>query len=433
MTSFQDALLSRKRISIWGVGYLGYTSVLRLQDSGFTPSVYDFNKTRLNNLLDGSYPNKEQLNSWSKKGKIPTVDMQKIEVCNDYSSLFSNNIHLISFPNTEKFDYIELANVFIRNKDKLKNTLVIFQSSGIPKTIEQKFSNILKKENINISIATVFRSDWTIETFFNKDSKRVISANSEDAIVQTKIFLRLLDLCAVELKSIEEAEIYENSKNALNYTMIAFFNQLSLSYPHIDVNVLSKELLKDIDVDDLSLGVSNVDYKSEQSIENLLRGSSDDFLTILKEANSTNISFLFYYVNLLKAKNINSVTIIGLSSYNNLKDLRFSPSVMLAEYLHKENIKVDIYDENFTQKELLTILPFCNYIDINSEKISSDVVIVMSLSKESLFFNQEKIDNIGLSDVKYILDNTGFFKDFKYNTNCLYHQLCDGNLVKIVE
>ena len=61
---------------------------------------------------------------------------------------------------------------------------------------------------------------------------------------------------------------YENTKNALNYTMVAFFNQLSLAYPHIDINELSQQVLSDIELKKLSLGVSGVDYKSEQSCEN---------------------------------------------------------------------------------------------------------------------------------------------------------------------
>ena len=432
MNNFKEKLLKTKKISIWGIGYLGYTTILRLEENGFSTTVYDFNESRLDELIDNTYPSKEQLNSWSKNGKVPSLKLEKLDVVKDDSLLFENNIHIVSFPNNDKFDYIALAKLFILNRDKLQDCLIIFQSAGIPKTIENGFCKILEENNLSIEISTVFRSDWIIEDFFNKNSQRIISGNNQGAIEKTQIFLKLLCLESVKLNNIEEAEVYENTKNALNYTMVAFFNQLSLSYPNIDINELSKNLLNDIHFNKLSLGVSSVDYKSEQSIENILRGSSVDFLSILKEANSTNISFLFYYVNLLKNKNVNSVTILGLSSYNSMKDLRFSPSVMLAEYLHKENIKVYIHDENFNKDELLDILPYCEYIDIGLESINSDVAVIMSLSKEYAFFTQNKVDDIGLSKVKYILDNTGFFKNFKYSDNTLYHQLCDGNLIKVI-
>ena len=432
MNDFKQLILKTKNISIWGIGYLGYTTILRLQDNGFYSTVYDFNIQRLDNLLDGSYPNKEQLNSWSKSGKIPSINLKNIEIVKDNTLLFNNKIHIISFPNTGNFNYLELVNIFIENKDKLEDSLVIFQSAGVPKSIEKEFCKILEKEDISIEVSTVFRSDWTVEAFFNKDIKRRISSNNQDAVNKTDIFLELLGLDTIKLGNIEEAEVYENTKNALNYTMVAFFNQLSLAYPNININKLSKELLKDINFNNLSLGVSSVDYKSEQSIENILRGSSGDFLTILQESNNTNISFLFYYVNLLKNKNINSVTILGLSSYNNMKDLRFSPSVMLAEYLNKENIKVYVYDENFTKDELLDILPNCEFININNQIINSDAVFIMSLSNEYKFFTQDKIDETGLIKIKYLLDNTGFFKKFSYSNDTIYHQLCDENLIKVV-
>lgn len=432
MNDFKTMLLKTKKISVWGIGYLGYTTVLRLQDSGFNATVYDFNDERLNSLLNEKYPNKEQLNSWSKNGKIPSINLEKVSIVKDCTLLFENDVHIISFPTTETVDYTTLANLFIENKDRLKNSLVIFQSAGIPKAIENEFCKLLYEKNINIEVSTVFRSDWTIEAFFNKNKTRRISGNNNVAIKNTETFINLLGLDAIKLDNINESEVYENTKNALSYTVVAFFNQLSLAYPYININELSKKLLEDIDFNNLSLGVSEVDYKSEQSIENILLGSSGDFLSILKEANSTNISFLFYYVNLLKNKNINSVTILGLSSYNNMKDLRFSPSVMLAEYLHKENIKVYIHDDNFTKSELTDVLPYCEFVDIGSQSIISEAVFVMSLSNQYKFFTQNKIDKIGLSKVRYLLDNTGFFKEFTYNSDCIYHQLCDENLLKVI-
>ena len=431
MNDFKELILETKKVSIWGIGYLGYTTILRLQENGFSSTLFDFNHDRLDNLTDTSYPNKDQLNSWSKNGKIPSLNLDRVEIASDYSLLFNNKIHIISFPNIGNIDYRQLANIFIQNKEKLEDSLVIFQSAGVPTTVEKDFCNILEDSNIYIEVSTVFRSDWTVEVFFNKNIKRRVSGNSNKAIEKTKIFINLLGLEIIKLDNTEEAEVYENTKNALSYTIVAFFNQLSLAYPHLNINKLSKILLKDLDLDNLSLGVSGVDYKSEQSIENILRGANGDFLSILKEANNTNISFLFYYINLLKNKNIDSVAIFGLSSYNNMKDLRFSPSIMLAEYLHKEDIKVYVYDDNFTKDELFNILPYCEYFDINTHSINLEVAFIMSLSNEYKFFTQKRLDEIGLSKVKYLLDNTGFFKNFKYSNHTIYHQLCDENLIKI--
>jgi len=429
---FKQAIMNNKRVSVWGVGYLGYTTLLILQKAGFSTAIYDFDESRLQGILDKTYPNREQLNSWTKYGKVPKPNLNYLEVANEPKSLFKSRVHIISFPNSGNTNYALLAKQFIQNRNKLKDGLLIFQSAGMPNDIELNFCRVLLKSNIKINVATVFRGDWTIEELANKTNQRIVSVNNNVAFKRLNIFLELLNLNPVRIGSIKEAEVYENTKNALDYTITAFFNQLSLSYPDINMNNIAKKILNEFNHSNVSLGVNSVDYKSEQSIDNLVAGGSGNSLSILKEANSTNISFLYYYIDLLKDKGIDSITMFGLSSYNNLKDLRFSPSILLAEHLNKEGVKVYIHDDSFTEDEVLKILPFSEFININTQSIKTDVVLVMSLSSSYIFLTQGDIKKMGLYKVKYMLDNTGFFKNYTYDKNAIYHHLCDGNLIDIL-
>ena len=431
--SFKDKIYNKKIVSVWGIGYLGYTTILTLQNSGFCTTLHDFNSSRLDGLINGIYPNAEQLNSWTKNGKIPLVELKYIEVEKNPNLLFDNDIHIVSFPHGGSSDYKLLAEIFIDNRDNLHDCLVIFQSAGAPKDIEINFIDVLKKNDIIIDVVTVFRSDWVIEDFLNKKNQRIISTNTYSSRYKLELFLSLLSLDIVELSNIENAEVYENTKQSLNYTIVAFFNQLSLAYPHIDINTIAKNLINDISSSHFSLGVNSVDFKSEKSINNLLSGASGDKLSILKEANRTNLSFLFFYIDILKSKNINSITILGLSSSDNLKDLRFSPSIILAEYLHQEHIPVYIHDDNISKKELVNVLPQAKFADIYSCPIKSDVVFIMSLSSKYKYFTQNTVSEIGLIDVRYILDNTGYFKGYQYSPSTHYHHLCDGKLIDILE
>lgn len=432
MQTLKENFLQTKNVSIWGIGYLGYTSLLKLQDYGIKASVYDFNEERLDGLICGDYPSKEQINSWSKNGRVPSLNLEYVHICENTDKMFENAIHIISFPNTNDIKYDQLAKIFIENKEKIKDSLVIFQSSGYPKQIENEFYSILKQDTIEIDIATVFRSDWSIEDFYHKSNARVVSANNKKAYEKLKYFLLFLNIESVYLKELEEAEVYENSKNALYYTVLAFFNQLSLSYPHIDMNELTAKLLGEIDFSTLKLGVSSVDFKSEQSIDNLMRSSVGNFLTILNEANNTNIAYLFYYADLLKSKNISSVTIFGLSSYSSLKDIKMSPSVILAEYLNKNGIHVTVCDDSFSYEEIKEVLSYCDCIDIKKDKINSDAAVIMNINNELRFLNQYKLKNAGLFDVKFIIDNTGFLKQYEFSKETIYHQFGDENLSKVI-
>ena len=50
MSTFKEQLLTLRRVSIWGLGYLGYTSLIMLQSKGISADVHDFNETRINGL-----------------------------------------------------------------------------------------------------------------------------------------------------------------------------------------------------------------------------------------------------------------------------------------------------------------------------------------------------------------------------------------------
>jgi UDP-N-acetyl-D-mannosaminuronate dehydrogenase len=432
MEIFKENFLQTKKVSIWGIGYLGYTSLLKLQDFGIRACIYDFNEKRLDDLFDDNYPSNEQINSWSKNGRVPSLNLEYLQSCQDISKMFENNIHIISFPNINDVKYQKLAQIFIENKEKLNESLVVFQSASYPKQIENDFCNILKQETVEIDISTVFRSDWTIEDFYYKNNKRMVSGNSKKAYEKTKYFLSFLNIQSVFLKKLEESEVYENSKIALHYTILGFFNQLSLSYPHIDINELSTKLLSEITFSALKLGVSSVDFKSEQSIENLMRSSAGNYLSILNEANKTNIAYLFYYADLLKSKKVSTVTLFGLSSYNSLKDTKMSPSIILAEYLNKNGIHVTICDNSFTNQEIKQILPYCEYMDIKKDKVTSNATIIMNVNNDLRFLNQTLIEKIGLYDANFIIDNTGFLKQFEFSKKTIYHQFGDDNLIKVI-
>ena len=74
LADFKSRVLGSKKISVWGLGYLGYTTLLTLQKNGFTATVYDFNQSRLDDLKIAAYPGVEQINGWTKEGKIPQLD-----------------------------------------------------------------------------------------------------------------------------------------------------------------------------------------------------------------------------------------------------------------------------------------------------------------------------------------------------------------------
>jgi len=431
MKDFKSSILETKKISIWGIGYLGYTTALRVQSKGFIANIYDFQTKRVDDLQNGLYPYKVQKESWSKNGEIPLIDISKINIEQNLGYMFSSKVHIISFPlidiDSEQDNQLsKILKVFIENKKILSDSLIVFQSVGIPKKIQKTFIDKIKEHGLNISIASAFRSDWIIEDFFSS-SKRIIAGYNSSSLDKIKKLFEVFDLDYEALSSIEEAEIYENAKSSLQSTISAFFNQISIAYPYINVNELSSILLKNLSLNEIEVTIGSINYKVANATKHLLSGvENNNIPSIIQETESFNLSSILYYGDLLIRKNIKSVSILGVSTKNSLKDIRISSSIILAEYLNSRGVKIYINDSNFTKEELNSLLPFAIFFELKNLK--SDAVVVMNNTKEYKFLNQLELDKIGISKAQIVIDNVGIFKNFKFEKETIYHFVGDGNL-----
>lgn len=430
MNEFKSELLKNKVISVWGIGYLGYTTILRLVKAGFNVNVFHFDNIDLKSALENhAYPTLEQKSLWSLHTDIPNVDLSKISIKENVDEMFNASVHIIAMPiiGQKETTLNALLEVFENNKSKKNNTLILFQAAETPGVIENKFISCLGVNN-TYSYASAFRSDWNIEEFFSEKSTRVIAGYSDEALHKAKILFEILNIKYIELSSIKESEIYINAKNSLEFTISGFFNQLSLTYSDIDINNLSSKILSNLNTDDSNPGFSSTDFKNANSIEHLLEGSNNShFCTIIKEAQSANISLLLEYAELLKRNGIDSVVILGISNQDTLKDIRFSPSIIIAEYLNKLNINVFINDPNFTAMEINEILPFANYIDL-LKGVEQKAVLIMKDYDEYKELTQSDIEKLGIFNTDIIIDNIGLFRDFSFSSDTVYHKIGDGNL-----
>ena len=163
MNHFRHRLLTTRRVSVWGIGYLGYTSLLRLQSKGFSADVFDFDQSRIKALAQGKYPTRWHKESWSFRGSTLGLDLSKVTPVPQIEEMFNNCLHMISFPGIEqpegKSPLAELAEHFIKHKKELDDALIIFQSAGPPGEIQKTFINRLRtrffNQCLNILLITV--------------------------------------------------------------------------------------------------------------------------------------------------------------------------------------------------------------------------------------------------------------------------------------
>ena len=430
MQEILNRYLNTKRVSIWGMGYLGYTMLLRLQSKGFYADVYDTNPERLNLLDSGKYPIKEQKIVWSSKGEVPDIDISKICIVNSCEQLLTNSIHIISTPSfSESGDanrLSEIAECFIINKEKVSDHVVIFQSSGTPGNIDKLFIHPLRSNKVKCFYATAFRTDWTLEEFFYSTNQQVVSGECPKSILMVKSFLNIIDVDHVELSSIMEAEIYECARKSLHYSIEAFVNQIMLSYPETNIRKLTN-LLNKIQIEVTNPSIGAIGYKYASAVTYLLEGSTfPERFTIIREADSANISSILFYADIIPHFITDYVVILGVCESENQKNISFSPSLLIAERLLKNGNKVFIHDPFFTESEINDLLPGATYIEELSPFTKESCILAMTGHRVYRYLTQEDLERLNIFSAKLVIDNPGLWDKYRFSDKTLYHIPGDG-------
>lgn len=434
MDNFSESVLKEKVVSVWGAGYLGYTEILRLQSKGFRVRVLDFTNTGFNKeKLKSGYPTNEQLYCWSENIGVPKLDYGKIKVA-DMRTIFKSKVHILAFPLVDKNRKNLLSNlseIFLEHKHQLKGALIILLSCLKPGFVEKNFIDVLHKDKVDCGVVSAFRSDWTVDEFLLQKKNMILASNEQDSLAKAALFYRLMGLETCPLKSIQEAELYENAKNVLQYVITTFVNELSFAYPGINVRRIAKNFLDDIELNESHLCIGAGGYKIVSSLQNISEGSKNpNSLTLVKAAQESNLSMVLEYAEIIKANGCKSVTILGISVKGNLKNIELSPSVILAESLNKLGIKIFVDDPLFSTDALCRMLPFAEVIDIGREKVGTDALVLMAKHNKYRYLSQNDINSIILKNTKFIIDNTGLLKDFKFPKHIKYFLIGAGKRMK---
>ena len=434
MDKFKERLLNNKIISVWGIGYLGYTKILKLQAYGFKVNAFDNTNTGFKEKIKhNNYLTNELVFRWSEHAYIPPIDITKINI-GEIDLMFNTNIHILAFPFVDREGnrlLNNLVNIFIEQKDKLKDALIIFQSVSTPGVINRDFIDKLHKNGINIDVVTAFRNDWTLEEFFFNSRKRMLAANNLKALKKGKCFYNLLGANFKILSSIKESEIYENARNSFQYLTTAFINQLAFAYPDTNIRNMTEHLLDDIELDKSHLSIGTSGYKMVKSIENLLEGSNNpNAFSLAKEAGLVNLGLILEYAEVVKRKGFQSVTLLGLTIKGNQKNIDLSPSVILSEHLIKSGIYVCIDDPFYNETSLSKIVKNAKHINIFKDGLKCDALFVMTDHKKYRSISQNDINTLGFKEIKIIIDNVSLFKEFTFDHPTIYHSIGDGNLGK---
>jgi UDP-N-acetyl-D-mannosaminuronate dehydrogenase len=436
---FLNKLLERRTVSVWGIGYLAYTTIIRLQANGFHCNVWDFFPERLAGLAEGTFPQPSLSQNWSQVNKLPRLDMERITLCAaqegaDLDRMFDSPVHVVSFSGVNYDDpgdnrIRRLAVEFIRRKERLADALVVFQSAEVPGNIDRFFLAPLAQAGVQVDCLAAFRSDWTLEEFLAGDGRRVIAPSTPDSLEKGQAFYSLLGVTTTELPSIRAAEVYENAKSGLAYLTGAYFCQLALAYPGLDMARVLSLAAENFRPEKPILNFGMAGNRMFTAVSNILEGGQyPEELTLVKEAQSVNVSLILKYGDFMVKQGISSVLILGLSTLRNVHLAEISPALILANYLRSQGVEVQVEDPFYSAEEIRAMLPFVRICDLERDGLSADALFILADYYRFKFAGWEALQGMGLDRARLIFDSPGMLRNYSFPESTLYHAPGDGRL-----
>lgn len=437
----------KKRISIFGLGYVGSVTSACLANKGHQVIGVDLNKQKVEEINNGESPIVEEgLRELISLG----IKSNHLQATLDSEYAINNSdISFVAVGTPSKQDgsldltYVEtmMAEIgFLIAKKSTFHTIVI-RSTVLPSSCEKILIPLLENSSglkVDKEFGFVFNPEFLRESTaifdFDNPPKTVIGTNSKkDAQIISELY-HFLDAPEF-ITSIGTAEMVKYADNAFHATKVVFGNEIGAISK--SMNIDSHEVM-DIFCSDTKLNISKHYLKpgfafggsclpKDLRALSFMANDKDINLPLVNSlipSNNEHINRAFNIVNKYKDKKIG---IMGFSFKDGTDDTRESPIISLIELCSKNNLDIKVYDPNIdinrligSNKKSLEGSSFNlreNFIENVDDFISQSQFIIIGNGNKS--FVQELEKN---SDNQFVLDLVGL--DLKSKLGSRYIGFC---------
>lgn len=414
-------------VSVFGLGYVGCVSAACLAENGFNVIGVDVNPFKVDLINTGKPTIIEDgvdelvKNNWEKGYlKATTNYIEAVE---------NTNISLICVgtPNNKngqldlKFVFETAKQIGETLKQKSGFHVIAIRSTVFPGTNAEVTRRIEvssgKEKNRDFAVVSnpeFLREGSAIKDYFNP-SITVLGSESETAIDTMKKLYEKVN-APVEIVSIKTAEFIKYVNNSFHALKISFANEVGNISKAMGID--SYEVMN-LFIKDTSLNISPVYFKPgmayggsclPKDLKGLVTIAHDNYIKspLLESIEHSNGLQKLKSLEIIQKHNRKKVLLIGLAFKKGTDDLRFSPSVDIAEQLIGKGYSLKIFDEYVYQANLIGSnksyiaekLPHLTEILVNdlrgAIKEAEIIVITQNLSMLS--------ENIQLLEDKIVLD-----------------------------
>jgi len=435
----QELVRSKQGVAVWGLGYLGYTAMLDLQERGFTVQAYDPQAWVRDLFRTQRYPNAQMMAMWSETGHIPPLRYEQAVLRDTPVDLFREaGAHIIAVPmgvTAGENELLKITRHFLDNIEAIRRNpqLVIFASAYVPGFIDTHFVNPLAEAGVavgrDLMVCTAFRSDWVYEELRAKCSRRVAGADSPASAATARDFFAATGQECVEAGSIREAEVLENARRAFRFLTTGFVNQLALCYESVNMKRLATLLVQNVDLADCLPNMGAGGNREPFAVQHLLEGADQPkYFTTLSESQATNFALPIHYAHHLIRNGITRVAVLGMTFFSNRRDITLSPSISFSSYLHDHGVKVLVHDDIYPWDDIAAILPQAECCPLEKALGESEAVVLMTNHKSYRALSEKRLSELLGPQARIVMDNVGLWAGYRLPAGVEYHEVGDGTL-----
>ena len=364
--------MNKKKISIFGLGYVGCVSLGCLAQNGNNVIGVDIEPSKVDLINQGKATIIEKdidkiVAEQHKTGRIRATTDVKDAVSNSDLSIIC--VGTPSAPEGHlNLDYIFKTAQQIGSalKDKNRFHVIAIRSTVLPGTnmivgqnIEQASG---KKRNTDFSVVSnpeFLREGSAVADYYNPSYTIIGSDNDKAIAIMKEVYSQVNgEFEVVDIKAAELIKYVNNSYHALK---VVFGNEIGSICKKLGID--SHEVMR-LFCMDTKLNVSPVYFKPGfayggsclpkdlKALETIAHDLYID-VPVLHSIERSNNSMKDYLLNLILSKGKQKVGIMGISFKAGTDDLRYSPIVEVIEKLIGKGYEVEVFDQNVNFSRLV--------------------------------------------------------------------------------
>ena len=413
--------LKEARVGVFGLGYVGLPLAVEIAKVGFTTLGADIDHKKLELLNAGINP----LSDMTLDISFPRLVEKKIISFDSPENVAQkSDIKIICVPTPSRNKSPDLT--FVRSVAKYigkyvkRGDLIINESTVGPGMTRKILCSVLESES-GLTAGTDFfvvaspeRIDPGNPIHLTNIPKVIGGINKDSTELAAKFYSTLMN-SVVKVSSLETAEMVKMLENSFRALNIGFANELAKFCDEAEIDI--KEVIDAAATKPYGFmphypGIGVGGHCIPEDPYYLISAGEDinKSFPLLQKSLETNESMPEYTLQILNktCKKLNlkpsetKVVVFGLAYKRDIKDTRLSPSLIFHNLVQNEGFDVKVYDEFFSQDEIIKK----NLQIFNPDNDECHIAVVGCDHTHIRNFNFQKLKNL-----KFILDGKNILVD----------------------